>query len=308
MRYGNQTLRAVEERYSRMRKAAKAKADRLNAILDDDENYLKAYNAANSARFEISKAKFNGDEKSLLKAETDLSSANEVLNNIMAEHGITPKDLVPDYSCRKCNDTGFDGEKRCQCFYRIVSEVVTEELGIRKKTFPNFESSVYKGASNEKVYLKMMRYCDKADEVKKSVVLLGKVGSGKTHLAGCIADCFEKKGKTVIFITSYELHSVFAGASSLYDNERESYISALTDCDLLVIDDLGSELSFKNVSGNCLYSIISERSDKDLPLVITTNLSVDEIYNVYGERIGSRIFNKNKSIIIELPEIDFRRK
>ena len=308
MRYGTQTLRAIDERYRRARTLAKAKVEKLNALLNDDENYVKAYNAVNSAKFEIAKAKFNGDETSLLKANEALEKGNEQLDAVIKSHGISPKDLIPDYTCKICEDTGFNGDKRCKCFNKIASEVVTEELGISKKSLPDFEHADYINTPDEKVYLKMRQFADKAGEVNKFVTLLGKVGSGKTYLAGCIANQFEKMGKIVVFISSYELQSVFARTSSLYDLEREGYLSALTECDLLVIDDLGSEMTFKNVSFTCLYTILSARSDKNLPLIVTTNLSVDEIYDFYGERISSRLFTKGKSLAIEINGRDFRRK
>ena len=91
-------------------------------------------------------------------------------------------------------------------------------------------------------------------------------------------------------------------------SDKAFYISLLTGCDLLVIDDLGSEPIYKNVTDEYILMILSERLSNGMPYIVTTNLTQTQLLERYGDRIVSRLNDKHSGVRIEINGEDLRRK
>jgi DNA replication protein DnaC len=147
-------------------------------------------------------------------------------------------------------------------------------------------------------------YCNKfPDTKKKNIVMLGATGTGKTYCAKVIADKLK-------IMKEYSVH--FTSAYNLIKRMRENSFGADTQTDidffatdLLIIDDLGAEPDHKN-SDEYLYTVLSERYENDKSMIITTNLSTEQILNKYDQRIAGRIFDKNKTAVIKFEGEDIR--
>ena len=131
------------------------------------------------------------------------------------------------------------------------------------------------------------------------------MGTGKTYLASSIVGELNKRKVLTVFLTSNELNSIFLKMHR-QEIDRELVFDILTACDLLVIDDLGTEPLYNNVTAEYLLSIISERLDKKKHFIITTNLTKSEILNRYSERFLSRISDKKQTAIIPFNGKDLR--
>ena len=309
MIYDNQLIKEINSELAARRKAAESRAEYYADILGKNAGYAAAEKKYYTAKFDLSKARFNGNEAAEEKAASDMNAANETMESIRETLGITDKMTTPDYRCKKCNDTGITRNgKHCKCFEKLACEITLEELGIEKKTLPALSASAIKENNLDRYYAKFSDYCEKFDRTRKNVIIYGSVGTGKSHLAACIANELIDKNYNVVFVSACELDTIFLKYHTAPVSDKSFYLSLLCGCDLLVIDDLGAEPIYKNVTLEYLLLILSERLAKNMPYIITTNLSQEQILDRYGDRILSRLNDKKHGVNIEIKGEDLRRK
>lgn len=304
----NQLKKEIEYKYASLRRVANESVDKCRNILLSNSDYIQALNILNSEKFEYSKAKYVGDKSTETLHLSRIKTAKNNLSKIIKSLGVDKTMLKPNYSCKACNDTGYleDGQ-RCSCYNKILLEVTSEELGINKKVLPSFNDVRYTDKNNlGKYYQKIHTYCDKFGKNSKNLIISGNVGTGKSFMAGCIYSAVTEQGFNCLFLSANELNSVFIKYHTAPIDDKHFYSQFLTDCDLLVIDDLGCEPVYKNVTNEYLLITLNERSAKDLPTIITTNLTQDQLFDRYGERVISRINDKRRGIFLELNGEDLR--
>ena len=108
---------------------------------------------------------------------------------------------------------------------------------------------------------KIKKFCEVFPDTTKNIIISGTVGTGKSYLAGCVANDLLKKGYNVVFITAIELNAILLKYHTAPIDEKSLYLEVLTDCDLLIIDDLGTEPIYQNVTSEYLLTILSERTN-----------------------------------------------
>lgn len=300
----------IERIFSQKRKNALEKSEILTNELLSNESYLLAYNKYNSTRFELSKAKFKGDVKLINELKAQLNADTELLNTIKRELGFNDKDFAVKYECSACSDTGrLENGVRCKCYRKLLHKLTLEELGLERKKLHSFKKASYKDLNDlEKIYTKMQSYCEKFPATDKNIVIAGSVGTGKSYLAKCIANELISRDFNVIFISACELNSILLKYHTAPVDDKGVYLDLLTECDLLVIDDLGSEPIYKNVTEEYLLMIITERMTKGNPFIITTNLEQEQLLDRYGDRTLSRLNDKRHGVFIKIKGEDLRRK
>ncbi len=309
MIYDIRLIKEINSELAERRKTAESRAEYYADILNKNAAYAAAEKKYKSAKFDLSKARFNGDERAEEKAASVMNAASETMKTIREKLGVTDEMLVPDYRCKKCGDTGITKSgKRCKCFEKLACAITLEELGIEKKALPSLSSSAIKENNLDKYYAKFAGYCEKFGEASKNVVISGSVGTGKSHLAASIANELIAKNYNVVFVSACELDTIFLRYHTAPVSDKSFYLSLLCGCDLLVIDDLGAEPVYKNVTLEYLLLILSERLAKNMPYIITTNLSQEQILDRYGDRILSRLNDKKHGVNIEIKGEDLRRK
>ena len=310
MAYSNKLTQEIEKIYSYKRKTAHEASERATEALLKNEDYLKAFNKYNSTRFDLSKAKFLGDTNAVSKLKSQLKTEREQLDNLTVKLGFTDKDFAVKYDCNICSDTGrLESGSRCKCYKKLLHKLTLEELGLEKKKLHSFKRAGHKDVNDlEKIYAKMQSYCEKFPDTDKNIVIAGSVGTGKSYLAKCIANELVSKDYNVIFISACELNSILLKYHTAPIDEKGVYLDLLTECDLLVIDDLGSEPIYKNVTEEYLLMIITERMTKGNPFIITTNLEQEQLLDRYGDRTLSRLNDKRHGVFIKIKGEDLRRK
>ena len=310
MIYNNKLIQDIEKIYSERRRQAESAVETVKQTLFANPEYLKLYNQYNATRFDISKAKFLGEDD---KATALTKSAKQIKSDLLKLQlslGVSDKDLTPKYTCKECKDTGkTDDGKRCKCFKKMLAKLTLEELGVDKKKLPSFKKATHLELNNlDKIYEKMKQYCDIFPNTEKNIVISGTVGTGKSYLAGCIANELISKDFNVVFISACELNSILIKYHTAPVDEKGVYLDLLISCDLLVIDDLGSEPIYKNVTEEYLLMIITERMLKGNPFIITTNLEQEQLLDRYGDRTLSRLNDKRHGVFIQIKGEDLRRK
>lgn len=207
------------------------------------------------------------------------------------------------YHCDKCRDTGYlENGKRCTCFFDAVIKNNVEKFSLKKllleQNFDTFNLELFSDKpyrdeklsprENMKENLKFAnKFVANCDNPTYNLFFYGETGTGKTFMSSAIAKDFLYKGKTAVYQSMLGIVEV-SGDSSFRQTNKETYDSFLNS-DLLIIDDLGSELT--NEFTKCaLFDIINSRMNNGKKMIISSNLSVDtEIQRRYSERIYSRL-------------------
>ena len=227
--------------------------------------------------------------------------AQQTITDTLIKLGLPEDYLKENYSCKKCNDTGFVEGKMCVCFKNMIRQMtydaLCDKLPVEKCRFDNFSLENYPDTPDENGVVARTRmsnyftYCKNyADDFCKDsgdIIMCGETGLGKTHLSLAIAGEVAKKGYSVIYGSAQNL------LSSLENEKfgRNSSLNAeqsIQDCDLLIIDDLGAEFSTQ-FTVSCVYNILNTRLMLSKPTIISTNMTVIEIEERYTQRVASRI-------------------
>ena len=241
-----------------------------------------------------------------IKSAVKLSGAEEIINfkkeyeiinaqkqELLSKYNISLSSLKPSYCCENCNDTGYVNGELCACAKKTAKEYyfndLCEKMPLEKSTFGSFDLSLYPDdAQNnmQEIFNFSKDYADNFTNASKNLLFLGRTGLGKTHLSLSIANIAIDKGYGVIYGSSQNFFNQIQDEA--FGRKQGDTLNALLECDLLILDDFGTEFMSTYIS-SAIYNIINSRILRSLPTIISTNLSLSEINNVYGERIMSRI-------------------
>lgn len=265
-----------------------------------------------------------GSEKAYRELKKVTERASKRRLQLLAEHGY-PKDyLQPKYVCEDCKDTGYIGHQKCHCFKQAIVDIVYSQSNIKaaiaRENFSCFSYDFYADDYVEtstgmtprdnirKVAETSTRFIETFGKEFHNLLLYGNTGVGKTFLANCIAKELLDRAFTVIYLTAFQLFDILE--KNKFGREEDNFefqnqFDYILDCDLLIIDDLGTELnnSFVNVQ---LYLCINERYLRQKSTIISTNLSLDNINTIYSERVFSRI--ASNYILLKIVGEDIRLK
>ena len=205
--------------------------------------------------------------------------------------------------CDNCGGSGYLGTQMCECLRELCRQEQKKEVSIlsgSKETFNQFRLDYYSdqydgrfGASPrtimERNFQNIRRYALTFTPNSGSLLFVGGTGLGKTFLAACVARAVADRGYSVAYETAAHLFAKLEQAkfSPTEENRREA--AKLTDVDLLIVDDLGTEMPGQFVTA-ALYSLLNDRILLGKPMLITTNLNVDEMGRRYSPQIASRIY------------------
>ena len=205
--------------------------------------------------------------------------------------------------CQHCGGTGYIGSTMCECLQELCRQEQRKELSLLsggKETFSQFRLDYYPdqydgryGGSPRAIMERNFRYCRSyaASFAPSSGNLLfnGGTGLGKTFLSACIARAVADRGYSVMYETASRLFSKLEQARFNANDETRREAEKLHNCDLLIIDDLGTEMPGQFVT-SALYSLVNDRLLEGKPMLISTNLNVDEIAKRYSPQIASRVY------------------
>lgn len=248
-----------------------------------------------------------------ITGQNELNNIKEEITDLRAKkyemlvsHGYNPDYLNLHYNCPKCKDTGFIGIEKCSCFKSKLIKLYYKdsdlEEAVKTNNFKNFNINLYPNHKlNDERYTPRKNIEDILEYItgeylpnfknsNTNLLFYGNSGTGKTFLSWCIAKELLDKGFLVVYKTSDDILRALKDIKFNNDTDLENL---LINCDLLIIDDLGSE-QITDFSSTELFTLINKKILKNKKMLISTNLSLPLISKRYSERISSRIIGEFK--------------
>ena len=249
-----------------------------------------------------------GDKSALDRLKEDLNDLREQKSLIIRAAGYPDDYLELHYRCPDCRDTGLIDGRKCHCFLQAQMKLLHAQSNLEDVLErENFNALSYEyyddteilpqlGITNAAYMRRVVAGCREFvrdfDKKHDNLLFTGSTGVGKTFLTNCIARELMDDFHSVIYLTASDLFDVFSRNKFDYDNaeDMKDMYRFILDCDLLIIDDLGTELNNSFTSSQLFYCI-NERMNMSRSTIISTNLTLARLRDSYTDRVTSRIMS-----------------
>ncbi len=263
----------------------------------------------------------DGDETAKDRLKVRLAELSARRAALLAEAGFPSDYLDPLYSCPLCQDTGYvageDGLKeKCRCFRQRELSLRYAQSNIQdliqRENFSTLSYEYYQGEDLQhfRAAVELSRsFTENFKEDYRNLFFYGTVGTGKSFLSGCIAHELLQAGFSVIYFSAagfFERLARYAFDARNRDTLQDFY-EDLFQCDLLILDDLGTEVTNSFVTSQ-LFACLNERALRRKSVIISTNLSLEELRDRYSDRIFSRITSSFSLCKLTGPDIRIYRR
>lgn len=331
MSLNNSQINAILKEYDNKRFRHKAILDERTAkIYRELPEYRRIDDEliSTSAAF-ARQAILDPDNFDLQSHQEHINSLTRKKKHILTSAGYPDNYLEMEYDCLKCRDTGYIDNKPCTCFRQATINMLYSQAlintAINTQNFSTFDYSLYSRDHVDpqlnvtpydnimgvvKVCNNFVKQLDIPYEERnfKNLLITGNTGVGKTFLSNCIAKAALDEAHSVVYITAQELFNILDKAAFNKDDDEESdaKLDNIEQCDLLIIDDLGSEFATRFTT-SAIYSCLNERLLKGLAVVISTNLDFENLLINYSERVYSRIIGEYTPLIIVGNDIRYNK-
>lgn len=272
--------------------------------------------------------------KEALYGNTDalstLEKANKQLSDmrkqLLKTYGFADDYLKMRYHCDICKDFGYIDNVKCRCFLQAIVDLIYSQSNVKSAVaMENFSTFSYKYYSDDyeenttgltplnnikKVVESAKHFIKTFNESFQNLLIIGNTGVGKTFLTNCIAKELLDAGNIVVYLTSFQFFQIMEEYK--FNKVEDNYIilkdqfEYILDCDLLIIDDLGTEMNNTFVSSS-LYHVVNERFLRRRSTIVSTNLSFAQIKDNYSERSASRIMSNYKLLKIVGEDIRIKK-
>lgn len=261
------------------------------------------------ARVSVAQAKelLSGNEQALSRLKSQIAELSEERTILLLRHGYPENYLTLPCECPDCHDTGYIGNEKCHCFRQAAIDMLYTQSNLKEilqtENFSTFSFDFYSNteenpitgktayANMREIHTYCRQYVSQFGSRYENLLFYGGTGIGKTFLSNCIAKELLDHSFSVIYLTAIQFFDIFSQYT--FENDSEDHTSDdmlpfILDCDLLIIDDLGTELS-NSFTNSKLFYCLNERATRKKPVLISTNLTLDKINQIYSERIFSRL-------------------
>ena len=249
-----------------------------------------------------------GDQGALERLRAELSDLREQKALLIRAAGYPDDYLELHYRCPDCKDTGLIDGRKCHCFLQAQMKLlyaqsnldhVLDQENFRSLTFKYYddrevlpEIGITNAAYMKRVVQGCRDFVADFDRKHDNLLFTGSTGVGKTFLTNCIARELMDSCHSVIYLSAGDLFEVFSRNKFDYEKaeDMKDMYRYILDCDLLIIDDLGTELNNSFTSSQLFYCI-NERMNMSRSTIISTNLSLARLRDSYTDRVTSRIMS-----------------
>ncbi len=302
--YFDKAQARLEERRNRNRMTEQARYAEINARIPEYAKLDELLATTSSKLIMLMLQNKEDPAEKLSKLETGNLHIQKKMEELLVNAGYPADYLDPVHTCPKCSDRGTHNGKWCECFQRIMLDIAAQELNsvspLELSTFDSFSLEYYSAENDEKLGTSprtimqknldfCRRYAQGFSRHSNGILMTGGTGLGKTHLSLAIADSVMKNGFNVIYGSTPEILRVIEREYYSRDRNEQDTMDALTQCDLLILDDLGAEME-KQFYTSLLYELVNARMCRGLPMIVSSNLTPGELKLRYQDRICSRLF------------------
>ena len=251
-----------------------------------------------------------------------LGEIREEREALLQAHGWPADYLEPHDDCPLCHDTGYIGNEKCTCFLKKeiallhaqshLSEALTEDtfeqflLDYYEET-PDGNGNSPRADARHALALSRRFVQDFGKGEPVNLCFYGSVGVGKTFLTNCIAGELLNRGFSVLYQPSYELFESLGTYTFSPEHEGKALHDAVFSCDLLIIDDLGTELTNAFVASQ-LFLIINNRALQKKSTILSTNISPEAFADTFSERVSSRLLGSYQLVRLSGSDIRILKK
>lgn len=293
-------------------KNEKTLTENRNIAYNIDAEIAKIDNQIKSIMPKIALNAFKDDidiEIAIDKLKKEHKKLKDERKNLLIKNNLSPSYLDMIYDCLECKDYGYISNDLCSCVLNNIERMENLEkssvLKISDQTFDRFNFEFYSKVPNiryqispyesaYKNFEKCKNYVENFDISKENLLFTGPSGLGKTFLSTAIATEIRKKDYSVIYDTAINFFENYESKKfSNYNEDISRKIQSYIDCDLLIIDDLGTEM-ITTFTTSTLYNIINLRIISEKPIILSTNLTLPEIAKKYTQAISSRVEGEYK--------------
>ena len=250
-----------------------------------------------------------GDAETLMNQAREENLELQREREWIIEEQFEPGFLDETPICPVCSGTGYVGSTMCDCLAELCRQEQKKELtflSAGRESFDQFRLDYYSDKPDprlgfsprsvmEKTYADCRRYAFGFHAKAGNLLFSGNTGLGKTFLSACIARAVADQGYSVVYESAGHLFSALEKARFEANDENRRAAAKYTECELLIVDDLGTELPGQFVTA-ALYSLINDRLLENRPTIISTNLNVDELARRYNPQIASRLRGSYKRV------------
>ncbi len=309
----NFIIRTYEEKQDKNRHLLEK---RRAYIYEHVDGYKELEDSIASISVEHGKKLLSGDDSALDDLKTIIKNFSESKTNLLVSYGYPSDYLEPVYDCPDCKDTGYIDGQKCHCFRQFEISMLYEQSHISKMLqHENFSNLSYEYYKDDDLVLFMdavntcKKFIENFESIYQNLFFYGTVGSGKSFLSGCVAKELIEKGRSVLYFSSSSFFETLSQLTYGFRNKNGlgEACDDIYNCDLLIIDDLGAEVT-GNYTSSQLFSCLNERHIRHKSTVISTNLSLEELRVRYSDRIFSRITSNYTLCKLSGPDIRIYKK
>ena len=304
MAYSEQVLRRAQARLAQEKADHESESNaRIEAIY---QQYPRLREIDRGMRQSVAKAVAVAFRKGMdtTKAIAAIKEENLALQRerewILEANELDESALEPSVICPHCGGSGYVGAVMCECLRELCRQEQKKELSSLlsgKEHFDLFRLEYYPmepdpqtGVSPrmlmQNTFQHCRRYAREFSRKSPSLLFTGGPGLGKTFLSACIARTVADNGFSVVYDTAGKLFSDFEAVK--FGGDRNDLTKKYLECDLLIIDDLGTEMTTQ-FTQSVLYQVINTRMMEDKPVIISTNLTTEALSHRYSGPIASRL-------------------
>lgn len=339
MAIDNSSYNAIMREYENIRANNRAaQVRRIEEVYEKIPEMKELNNSTGSVAVSRYKESLKSGKLSINDLKNDIDGIKNKKEELLLSAGFLKDYMEITYDCKDCKDTGYIEGKKCHCLQLRIRKLLYAQSNLEnilsKENFENFSFDYYdnktilpgQNMTNAAYMEGVKRFCEKfADKYfkingsknavdtasdendRRNIIFSGNTGVGKTYLSNCIAKVLLDRYYSVIYLSAKELFEALVKVK-LEKSEDQKYlllIEEVYESDMLIIDDLGTELS-NHFTTTEFFHIINRRVNTEKSTIISTNLSLDEMRDIYSERVTSRI--RKSFMYIRLFGNDIRAK